>query len=113
MGVADADVAVLSSLGCGRLIVMTDKFTSLKRFVPTLPNTHAYFELFTMAGAACVVQNVWAVQPYDAARFCESLTDALTSNQSLGVALFTWRSQCPTTLSRSSFRSFGVPLLKL
>jgi hypothetical protein len=92
---------------------MVDKFTSLKRYIPSLPSPHAYAELFTLAGAACVVQNSWAIQPLEGGRFCEGLVDGMGAGQTVGQALFNWKNGSARMLGKAAFRTYGVPLLKL
>jgi len=113
LGLPDSDVSVLTSLGCCKLIIMVDKFTSLKRYIPALPSPHAYAELFTLAGAACVVQNSWAIQPLEGGRFCEGLVDGLGVGQTVGVTVFNWKNGVARVLGKTAFRTYGVPLLKL
>jgi tetratricopeptide (TPR) repeat protein len=113
LGLPDSDVSVLTSLGCCKLVIMVDKFTSLKRYIPSLPSPHAYAELFTLAGAACVVQNSWAIQPLEGGRFCEGLVDGMGAGQTVGQALFNWKNGSARMLGKAAFRTYGVPLLKL
>ena len=113
LGLPDSDVSVLTSLGCSKLVIMVDKFTSLKRYIPSLPSPHAYAELFTLAGAACVVQNSWAIQPLEGGKFCEGLVDGMGAGQTVGVVLFNWKNGAARMLGKAAFRTYGVPLLKL
>ncbi|CAG9330246.1 unnamed protein product [Blepharisma stoltei] len=113
-GIEEQTVTSLSSSPCCRCIVNLERFIMLKKYMKkNKAREHPMPELFSMIGCASIVNNTWPILSKNAVEFAAGLWKGLTSNQSVGGAMFRYRNDAANILMKYGIVQYGIPYLRV